>query len=239
MACRSSSSWIGSPVSAHEQTTRVGARSSFEADSGPAASLSRSSALRPDHPEAPGVGQVVVGGPAGELEDLLEHARGRPARAGRPCGSAGADRLLDFHRGRLAIGRLASRGGPAAGAGRGPNRPRPRRPPAATSGEPISQPGIPPRSRRRRVEEAGAAADGVGSPDGADRRGRRGALFPACFACLAPGPSLALPVARAETDAASRSRPSRHRRSAGRRPPLAASRAWPVTQTGVWSLEAE
>ena len=28
--------------------------------------------LRPDYPEAPGIGEVVVGGPAGGVEDLLE-----------------------------------------------------------------------------------------------------------------------------------------------------------------------
>ena len=42
--------------------------------------------LRADHPEAPGVGQVVVRGPAGQVEQLLERPRGPRARAGRPCG---------------------------------------------------------------------------------------------------------------------------------------------------------
>ena len=55
--------------------------------------------LRSDHSEAPGIGEVVVGGPASEVEDLLELLV--VDRLG-PVGLVGpprADRLLDFHSG--------------------------------------------------------------------------------------------------------------------------------------------
>ena len=67
----------GRPLSTHEQTTRVGARSSLGAASGPAASFSRSSASGPITRKRHGFGQVVVRRPAGELEQLLELARAR------------------------------------------------------------------------------------------------------------------------------------------------------------------
>ena len=149
-------------MSAQEQTTRVGARSSFEADSGPAASLSRSSASRADHPEAPGVGQVVVGGPARQIEDLLERARGRPARAGRPCGSAGCG----------SPPRLPSRGSASrAPAARSSGQPAPVEDPAA----PDRGRDQPPR-RRRTISQAGIAAPApVVAAGGGRRRARTGA----------------------------------------------------------------
>src|SRR5262245_41702383 len=53
----------------------------------------------PEHPESPGIGEVVVRRPARQVEDLLELLpidRRGPVRL---MGPPGADRLLDVHRG--------------------------------------------------------------------------------------------------------------------------------------------
>src|SRR3954452_13409115 len=64
---------------------------------GPGGLLEALQGLRADHPKAPRVGQVVVGRPAREVEDLLEllavDRLGPVGLVGPPC----ADRLLDFH----------------------------------------------------------------------------------------------------------------------------------------------
>ena len=99
MACRSSSSWIGSPVSAQEQTTSVGARSSFEADSGPAASLRRSSASGPITRKRQGLVRLWLG--AQRARSSISSSVPAVDRLG-PVGLVGparADRLLDFHSG--------------------------------------------------------------------------------------------------------------------------------------------
>ena len=75
-----------------EPTTSVGARSSFAAASGPAASFSARQRLRADDAEPPRVRQVVVRRPARELEQLVErlarHGLGAVDLVGPPaCGS--------------------------------------------------------------------------------------------------------------------------------------------------------
>ena len=247
MACRSSSSWTGSPLSAHEQTTRVGARSSFAAASGPAASLRRSSASRADHPEAPGVGQVVVGRPAGELEQLSSVPRS-PARAGRPCGCGGC----------------GSRS-------RRPSGKRSRAPAARLSRKaaPVEHPAAPGRSRAISADDQdadqpapGAAAVAPPSPRwteaGATGRmrarlapeGAAGAVAGRPVSPVSPALALAVPARRLgrsrrlwrSLDRRSSAEPaSAHGAlgtgASGNGLRLTASSAWPVTQTGVWSLD--
>ena len=152
--------------------------------------------LRADHAEAPGVGQVVVRRPAGQVEDLLEHGaidRLGPVGLVRP---ARADRLLDFHGPkRTAPGYSGSGGGRAA------SRPRPRATTAAATSTAISQPPEP--SRRRRSSSAAAEADRADTGDG---RGRRGVVVVA-----------APPAARAPLRACCLVPP---RRSVGPAPPV-------------------
>ena len=97
-AAKSSSSVTGSSSErSTEAAISVGARSSLAAASGPAASFSAASASRAEHAEAPGVREVVVRGPAGELEQLLERrAIDRLGVVGL-VGAAPADQLVDRH----------------------------------------------------------------------------------------------------------------------------------------------
>ena len=53
---------------------------------------------RADHPEAPGDREVVVGGPAGQLQELLELGARHRLRAEGLVGATGAYRRLNVHR---------------------------------------------------------------------------------------------------------------------------------------------
>ena len=68
--------------------------------------LERGQRLRAEHPEAPRVREVVVGRPAGQLEELLERLPVDRARARRPCafGACGSARRAPR------AGRLTRRG---------------------------------------------------------------------------------------------------------------------------------
>ena len=55
--------------------------------------------LGAEHAEAPRVREVVVRGPAGELEQLLEGLAVERRAAVRLVGPAGADRFVDLHPG--------------------------------------------------------------------------------------------------------------------------------------------
>ncbi len=87
-------------------TTSVGARSSLLAASGPAASLSLTSDVGPHHVEAPRVREVVVGRPAGQLEQLVERLAVHRLRPVGLVRAAGADCLLQVH----GTGKLVTRG---------------------------------------------------------------------------------------------------------------------------------
>ena len=135
-----------SPLSAHEQTTRVGARSSFAAASGPAACFSALERLGAEDAEAPGIGQVVVGRPAGELEQLVERlAVDRLGPVGL-VGAPGADRLLDVHRAPTLARRLGAERARSGG------RRAASEPPATTGASAPT-----PASRRRSPSVAGAS----------------------------------------------------------------------------------
>ena len=84
---------------------------------------------RPHHPEAPGVGQVVVRRPAGQIEQLAQDLPRHGVRPEGLVGSPGADGDLDVHgrngsRCRRDLARARFRG---AGAGTRRTRPRARR----------------------------------------------------------------------------------------------------------------
>ena len=76
----------------------VGARSSLLAASGPAAAFSASSELGPEHPEAPRVGEVMVGRPASELEQLVEQLARDRIGCERLMRAPAADCVLNLHR---------------------------------------------------------------------------------------------------------------------------------------------
>ena len=85
---------------------------------GPGGLLERVERLRPEHAEAPRVGEVVVRRPAGQLEQLLELlARHRLGAVGL-VRAARADRVVQLHR-FDASGRHAQRAGFRAGRPRG------------------------------------------------------------------------------------------------------------------------
>ena len=250
VACRSSSSWTGSPVerAGADDQGRARGRAS-RPPPGPAASLSRSSACGPITRKRQGLVRLWLGAQRASSSSsssvLAVHRLGPEGLVG----AAGADRVLDVHRGNVVERPLAGSGkaapveDPAA-----PGRSAASQPPRPAT--PTSQPREAASARRPPAwTEAGAQGHrGVGwAADGARRRRRRGrALRPSSR------PS-ALAVPRRRSGGADRlggarrrrcSEPPsadgpRHRRRAGSGLPLTASRACPVTQTGVWSLEAE
>ena len=260
VACRSSSSWTGSPPRTHEQTTSVGARSSFGAASGPAASLSALERPRPDHPEAPRVGQVVVGRPAGELEQLVE----RPARTGSgrkalwvrrvriAVSTSIAEnriRVRCVRRSRRGIRRSRLRPGTARPARRYQRKPgrrarrraraeptgdvggRSRRPPPSLD---VASPRRPERSpaRRTHARRGSTGVRGGGRAAPARRAAAARDLRPRC-AGLPPGPEAAPPALTRRSG--SPPGPRRWARVAGRRrrPPAWRARARPRAGNGL------
>ena len=262
MACRSSSSCTGSPLSAQETTTRVGARSSFAAPSGPAASFSRPSAPGPTTRKRQGAVRWWLGAQRASSSSSSISSRGE--RLGREglVGAPGPDRGLDLH-GRASVrsaarlpaeaaaqeaarraraspvgarpmptrrrwlgrSRFARRLDSAAAAGRAGASPP--RPPARRAG------GIPVRPRAGAARAESAARRGLPAPPAwsGSRRAIGGGFRSREAAPRSTGdaPGSAVAASRRRL----RSRGTGHRERPCR--PTAAS-AWPVTQTGVWSL---
>ena len=102
---RSSSAWTGSSERTAETATSVGARSSFGAASGPAASFSRASARgrgRGSATDSSGGGWA----PSARGRRARRAARGRPARARKPCGCAACGRRPRAPSARVRVGVL-------------------------------------------------------------------------------------------------------------------------------------
>ena len=246
-----------------------GARSSFAAPSGPAASFRRASARGPTHAEAPGRGQVVVGRPARQLEQLVQLLARQRLGPERLVGAAGPDRGLDVHAGNQPPAPATSRSGGRAGKhaqpsdGRLPTRPTARAPRACDA---VSC------SRRLELPVAavsasrfGGVACGTGIGVASGQRavppppGRR--LPPPRRRFRLPGPGTPPERRWRGSDRADPGdggrRAGTRRQSGGVRRrgfglrlsrgggatgsdlPAAATRTSPVTQTGVWSLDGE
>ena len=207
--------------------------------------------LRPEHPEAPGVGQVVVRRPAGELEQLVEGLSRHRRRAGTPC--ACGDRESPRRR-------------PSALRLPGSRRRYQRKPPpsaSASAPSPARTYGVasllepPPPTCSAAGRHVGRGELRLGRPVAA---GLPGIALPGI---ALPGGGRAAPVAairprrRAPSRAADRSAlaasgpggsagggrapgsPTLGTRPSGNARRFTASSACEVTQTGVWSLDAE
>ena len=97
MACRSSSSWTGvAPEDGGDDDKGRGAVE-LRGALGPGSLLQRGKGPRPDHAEAPGRGQMVIGSPPRQLEQRLELPAIKRLRPERLVGAASANRRLDIH----------------------------------------------------------------------------------------------------------------------------------------------
>ena len=257
VASRSSSSWISSPDWSAEQTTRVGARSSFARRLGPGGLLQALERLRAEDAEAPRVGEVVVRRPAGQLEQLVEHLPRHRARADTPCACGERESPRRPPSG-PAYGRRrryqrkppprAAATAPSAGEGPGPfiaRTPRGSPVPALSEHPPTPASRPPPACRtrrpglRRRWMRRRPYLLRSYRPRDSRRPGRR-RLRPRTSPPRRPRPRPSLPsLPSRRARAGRRARDARGTRPSGKARGSTASRACEVTQTGVWSVAPE